>query len=252
MTSLFIGLPAYNESLALPNLLKKISILSDLLRDRDISVFVIVNDDGSTDETKEVAESNFIHLEIKGKVLSAAKNEGLGQGIRNIIKYFLNHSTENSYLVLMDADDTHDPIQIIQMLNEGAEADVVIASRFRSGSKIRGVPMFRILTGNLARIYLQILFPRSGVRDFTCGYRLYKRDALLVLQKSNSNFFGHNGFAAMPELLLNLLTQKTSFIEIPLDLKYDNKPTPSSMKVFRNSVQIILLGFQIRLKSIIK
>ncbi len=252
MEYVFIGLPAYNESLALPKLLEKISGVKKILESRNIKIFVVINNDGSTDDTKIVSEVYLRNFEIEGEVLNSIQNEGLGQGVRNILKYFLGQSTENSSLVLMDSDDTHDPIQIIELLEWSSQSDVVIASRFKKGSLISGVPRFRILTGNLARLYLQMLYPFSGVKDFTCGYRLYKREPLLNLQKNYPSFFQHNGFAAMPELLLNLLAEKNKCVEIPLNLRYDNKPTPSSMKVLRNSFQIIILGFSSRIRMFYK
>lgn len=247
MECLYIGLPAYNESLAIPKLLKKISMVQKILEPREIEIFVVINNDGSTDATKIVSEDSLKKFGIKGKVLSSIQNEGLGQGVRNILEYFLIQSKANSNLVLMDSDDTHDPVQIIDMLEWSIYADIVIASRFKKGSLITGVPIVRVLTGNLARLYLQMLYPFSGVRDFTCGYRLYKRESLSNLQKVRPRFFRHHGFAAMPELLLNLLAENNKCVEIPLHLRYDYKPTPSSMKVVKNSIQILLLGISSRI-----
>ena len=252
MTTIYLGLPAYNEELALPKLLKRVSTVRDALHEKGITLFVIINNDGSTDQTEVVAQNCLASLNIQGKILTATQNEGLGQGVINILDYFLSFSSNDSYLALMDADDTHDPIQILDMLDMISGKDVVIASRYSLGSTTLGVPRFRLLTGYLARIYLQILFPFSGVKDFTCGYRLYGRDIIIRLSSINPRFFSYDGFAAMPELLLNLLSLKARCREIPLQLNYGNKPTPSSMNVLKNSRQILKLGIKSRFRGVIK
>lgn len=248
MKTLYLGLPAYNEELALPILFKRISEVREVLDKKKIKLFVIINNDGSTDQTEVVAQDCLYDFDIPGKILSSNQNQGLGQGVRNILDSFLALSSHDSYLALMDADDTHDPSQILVMLESIGDKDVVIASRYARGSAIFGVPQLRLLTGHLARLYLQTLFPFSAVRDFTCGYRLYRREIISRLSSRNPRYFANNEFAAMPELILNLLSLKARCIEIPLQLNYGNKPTPSSMKVLKNSMQILKLGILSRLR----
>ena len=248
MKTIYLGLPAYNEELALPILLKRISEVRDLFEKKGIKLFVIINNDGSTDQTEVVAQDCLTDWDIQGIVISSTQNQGLGQGVRNILDCFLKISSHDSYLALMDADDTHDPNQLLEMLEAVGDKDVVIASRYARGSTTLGVPQLRLLTGHLARFYLQTLFPLSSVRDFTCGYRLYGREIISRLYSRNPKYFAYDGFAAMPELLLNLLSLKARCIEIPLQLNYGNKPTPSSMKVLKNSRQILKLGILSRFR----
>lgn len=248
MTAIYIGLPAYNEELAIPGLISKLNQLRTTLKAVNSSLHIILNNDGSTDQTSAVARALSQKLSLDLSIIEKGSNEGLGQGVRNIFDFFLKENLEDSLLVLMDADDTHLPSQVEQMLKKliTTDADIVIASRFLPGAESTGVPRFRVLTAKVAKLYLQVIFYRSGVTDFTCGYRMYTPSAVKRLKLSSNSYFHNDDFAAMPELILRAIRLKMSIAEIPLALRYDNKPTPSSMKVFKNSVEILILAIRTR------
>jgi len=246
---LFIGLPAFNESLAIPSLFQKIAVLESELVPSISSLTIILNDDGSSDGTAEIAVSISKKFGLDLELILNPNNNGLATGLRNILDKFIALGSESSYLVLMDCDDTHNPLQIPELISklESSKTDIVIASRYLSNSSVKGVPYLRIFTAIIARAYLQSLFPKRKVRDFTCGYRIYRYSAIKLLKKAKSSYFESDGFSCMPEILLRSFRLRLNASEIPIQLRYDLKATPSNMRILENSLKIIVLGIQARI-----
>ncbi len=231
---IYLLLPAYNEELAIQSLLERVADVPFDLR-------VIVVDDGSVDATAEVvARHAHVHL------VRHNHNRGLGEAFRTLFGVALAEATADDLLVTMDADNTMDPELIAAMLNEVAEgSDIVIASRFANGREV-GVPPLRRLLSRLAWLTLQSSFAVPNVRDYTCGYRMYRVSLLQKLARSRPDFFESNGFTATVELLLNLSALNPKISEVPLVLRYDRKLGHSKMKVVTTVFQY--LGLVVRSK----
>ncbi len=234
----YIGLPAYNEEIALPRVLQRIERLGASLQE---AITVVLYNDGSTDSTSSIARQWQERLSLV--LLDCHQNKGLGAGLRALIRHVVDTAHDEDILVIMDCDDTHDPAQVGQMLKSLEEgADVVIGSRFMRGALVQGVPLFRRLTAVSAAALFKLIHPVRGVRDYTCGYRTYRVSGL----KTACNSYGEklieaSDFSCMPELLLKLNALRFRFTEVPLQLRYNLKPTASKMAVSNNIIQLLKL-----------
>jgi dolichol-phosphate mannosyltransferase len=172
-----------------------------------------------------------------------ARNQGLAAAIRTGIAAALERCGPNDLVVTMDCDDTHPPRLIPDMLVKiGEGRDVVIASRFQPGAKVIGVPWSRQLYSIAARWLFQILFPIRGVRDYTCGYRVYRATALRrAAERYGDALISETGFSCMADLLLKLRTLHLSMGEVPLELRYDRRGGGSKMRVLRTIRQTLSL-----------
>jgi dolichol-phosphate mannosyltransferase len=240
-----IGLPAYNEEIALPRLLERIE---RFISSSPETIAVVLYNDGSTDSTVPIATEWKRRVPIE--VLDCPINKGLGAGVRALVAHASAGAPEN-ILVIMDCDDTHDPEQIadmLQCLQRGA--DVVVASRYAPGAHVRGVPRFRQLTALGAAILFKTIHPVRGVYDYTCGYRAYRVATLkTAAARFGSKLITENGFACMVELLLKLNAIGARFAEIPLQLRYDQKPTATKMDVGSNVRRLLSLLVRWRLRG---
>jgi dolichol-phosphate mannosyltransferase len=227
----YIGLPAYNEEIALPRLLQRIGLLGASLQK---PITVVLYNDGSTDSTSAIARLWQERLPLV--LLDCPRNKGLAAGLRALVRYVVEMARDDDLLVIMDCDDTHDPVQVIEMLRLIEEgADVVIGSRFVRGALVRGVPPLRRITALGAVALFKLIHPVRGVRDYTCGYRGYRVSALKRASNAyRTKLIEQSGFSCMPELLLKLNALGFRFGEIPLQLRYDQKPTTSKMSVGGN------------------
>src|SRR5271169_6744852 len=119
-----IGLPAYNEEIALPRLLARIAPLAKSSAE---PIAVVLYNVGSTDATVRIAGEWQSRLPLV--ILDGVVNKGLGAGLRALVEYAVAQADDDDVLVVMDCDDTHDPAQIADMLRRlGEGADVVIGS----------------------------------------------------------------------------------------------------------------------------
>jgi len=173
----WIVLPAYNEEDALPQL---IDALNEQFMDENKEFAILVVNDGSQDGTRKVAE------DYSGKVPVRVYNNETNKGLAETLRIGLIEGTKlaakHDIIITMDADNTHPAglaLRMVRLIGEGN--DVVIASRYRNGSYIRGVPLTRRFLSYAGSWLCRVLFPIRGVRDYTCGYRAYRVAALLQL-----------------------------------------------------------------------
>jgi dolichol-phosphate mannosyltransferase len=234
----WIALPAFNEEKSLPPLLNSIRAA---LEPAGIDYGVIVVDDGSPDATARIAREAAARGPVE--LIMHVKNQGLAAAIRTGLGAAVARSGPNDVIVTMDCDDTHPPRLIPQMLdviNDGR--DVVIASRFQPGAKVIGVPTSRMDYTIGAKWRFKTLFPINGVRDYTCGYRAYRADAIRqAAQMYGDRLITETGFSCMADLLLKLRKLPLEMSEIPLELRYDRRGGASKMRVIRTIRQTLFL-----------
>ena len=233
---LWIVLPAMNEEETLPKLLE--SIVSEF-SSKDDSVIVI--NDGSTDRTGSVAES----FQEKGHVILLHNdgNKGLGFTMLRGLREAAGRAKSTDAVVTMDADNTHEPERIHEMLRRIENGDdLVIASRFRTGSVVRGVPFAREILSWGASFTFRVLFSIPNVRDFTCGFRAYRAGLIQTFcEDVGPSFQLDPGFASSVQLLLRLSSYGPRVSEVPFSLRYDRKTSQSKMKVLSTIFETLRL-----------
>lgn len=223
-----IVLPAFNEERDLPALLQRIH---ETLENQPFRYHVIVVDDGSKDRTAAIADEAAAHMPVH--LVRHEINRGLGcaiqTGLREAIKF-------GDLIVTMDADNSHDPIYISDMVRHMDEHDtsIVIASRFRKGSIVKGVPLLRQTMSWGCCLFMKSLVPYREVRDYSTGFRGYRASTVqrLLLQYGDK-LVEESGFVCMLEVLLKLRAIGAKAAEIPYTLRYDLKEGASKMRVLR-------------------
>lgn len=225
-----VVLPAYNEAREIARLVERIDAA---LRADDYEYLVVLVDDGSTDGTADVATTLATRFPLI--VERHAQNQGLGATIRDGLRAAVRESGEGDVIVAMDADNTHAPGFIrgmVEAIDRGV--DVVIASRYQTGSVTQGVPLHRRALSYGASLLMRAVFPTPGVRDYTCGYRAYRAEMLRqAFAQFGDQLVSEDGFACMVDILLKLRGMGARFAEAPFTLEYDQKSGPTKMKVFR-------------------
>jgi len=236
-----VVLPAYNEAASLPPLLRRIA---EVARTERVSVWVV--DDGSSDGTADVAAEA---SDLDVHVVRHPENLGLGQAVQSGLRAVLAVAGQDDLVVVMDADDTHDPALITALRERiAAGADVVICSRFVAGGDDATAPAFRRLLSRGAALLFRRVLRVDGVRDFTSGFRAYRVSLLhRVAGHWGERLVEERGFACMVELLLKLRHCHPVIAEVPLRLRYDRKRGPSKLKLRRTIAQYLKLLVRDRL-----
>ncbi|MFN0207476.1 MAG: glycosyltransferase [Planctomycetota bacterium] len=234
--------PAYNEE---DSIRPAILALADAVRGREQEYHAILVDDGSVDRT--IDEANLAITQSGGKlkltILKHEVNKGLGAGLRTGIFGCLDIANNNDVIVTLDADNTHPPKLIPEMVNLiGRGFDIVIASRYQKGAIIHGVPAHRRWISDLAKLLFQATFYIRGARDYTCCFRAYR---VPILRKARAvygdEFCTARGFEAVMDILLRLRQLDIRAAEVPLELRYEQRVGRSKMQVFRTARKTLAL-----------
>lgn len=235
---IFILLPAFNESKNLKIIFKKINTYFK----KKTQIKVILVDDCSTDNTKELIKKNhgFKIIYLKHKV-----NQGLSIAMETGFKKINKIGKKNDYVITLDSDNTH-PISLmtkmIKKLNLGS--DIVIASRFVKNSKVYGLVYWRSFMSICAKYLFKIVYPFKNLNDYTCNYRAYRLNCLKRIV-NDKEFFKNEDFNIAAKILLFLIKENKDLklIEIPFTLRYDYKIGQSKMNVLKTIFLTLKLIF---------
>lgn len=164
-----IILPTYCEAANIGNLICEIENLG-------LNVSILVIDDSSPDRTADIVRS-FQNKYDNILLFVRPEKLGLGTAITDGFKIFLSLKNPPRYVVTMDADYSHNPKEIFNLLAISKDADLAIGSRYHRGSAILNWSFFRLLTSKIANLVASLII-RAGVNDYTSGMRCYSADLL--------------------------------------------------------------------------
>lgn len=174
---------------------------------------ILILDDNSPDGTGIVADALAAeHPAIK--VIHRPGKMGLGRAISAGFDYAI----QNNYdiCINMDADLSHDPAELQQILAAIPQADVVVGSRHVKGGKIVGWSLWRKLNHWVSNLLSRGLL-RIRTRDVTNSYKAYRIEALKTLpypQIMDCGFVSHTLLvAAMERMGLRVTEVPTTFID---------------------------------------
>jgi len=186
MTALVV-LPTYNERLNLER------VSAGILAHPFTRLLVV--DDGSPDGTGQLADELAARSGGRMDVLHRTGTRGLGLAYVDGLTRAL--ATDADAIVQMDADLSHDPKYLPDLLAGLGASDVVIGSRYLHGVSVVNWPLHRIALSAFANRYIRTV---TGLRasDCTSGYRMWRREALARMPLATART---NGYAFLTEML---------------------------------------------------
>jgi len=173
--SLSIVIPAFNEAVRIRD---RAGLLNEAVAAGDInplSTELIVVDDGSTDETAELAEGLLAPVYPRLRILRLKANSGKGAAIR-----VGAGAAAAPYVAFMDADMAVDPAQISLLLAAMEGAHVAIGSRAMSGSTIQSHSRHRMVMGRTFN-FLANAVTNVGLNDTQCGFKAFRTPVARIL-----------------------------------------------------------------------
>ena len=160
-----IILPTYNES---KNIVKTIELI--LKQDDNLNILVI--DDNSPDGTASIVKNL---KSDKIFIIERNSKKGLGSAYVEGFSWSIKNNYQN--IVQMDSDLSHDPKEILPMINLLKTHDLVIGSRYKGGLRVINWPVRRLYISYLANLYARII-TGVPVKDLTAGFKAWKSDTL--------------------------------------------------------------------------
>ncbi len=197
-----IVIPTYNE---LENIKEMIPKLLDL----PLKAHVLVVDDSSPDGTgeavKALADTGRVHL------LSRAVKNGLGQAYVAGFGWALERDCYDP-VVQMDADFSHNPEKVPDLVRSLESFDIAIGSRYSNGVNVVNWPLHRLMLSWFANKYSKFV-TGLPVDDATGGFKAFRRSALEKLDLSS---ICSDGYSFQIEVTYKLYKAGCSLTEVPI------------------------------------
>jgi glycosyltransferase involved in cell wall biosynthesis len=197
------------------------------LGSRNINGEVIVADNGSTDGSQEIA------LNLGARVVPIA-SKGYGNALRAGIA-----AARGQFVIMGDSDDSYDFSGLqpfVEKLRTGY--DLVLGNRFRGGIAPGAMPALHKFFGNPLLTLVGRTLYKSPSKDFYCGLRGFRRDAIGLLQLDAT------GMEFALEMIVKASIHHLRITEVPTSLAVDGRDRPSHLRSWRDgwrSLRLFLL-----------
>ena len=214
MLELSVVMPCLNERETVGVCVRK-ALAS--LNEAGIRGEVIVGDNGSSDGSIEIAQS-------EGARVVHVADKGYGNALKGGIL-----AARGEYVLMADSDDSYDFGHIMRFLKQlRAGSDLVMGNRFRGGIAKRAMPPLHRYLGNPVLTAIGRLFFSSPCDDFHCGMRAFRKDSFLRMDIRSTGM----EFASEMVVKASLLRMKVS--EVPTTLSPDGRSHPPHLRTWRD------------------
>ncbi len=202
-------IPTYNEAKNIIPLLNRVAALGIA----DLTILVV--DDSSPDGTSRFVLAYF---EKHPEVILGERVGIRGRGTAGAVGFDIAMRLGAGAIVEMDSDFSHPPEDLPKLFAALSQADVVVASRLAPGA-IDTRPFKRrfitVLANYYARLFLESRAHRSRIRDWTTGFRAYRR---AVFEKIPPGSLVSQGPSIVQEVLFRAMNAGFTALEIPFTM----------------------------------
>lgn len=203
---ILIVIPTYNESQNIEKLIGSIFSISK----NGLDIHILVVDDNSPDGTAEIVTK--IKEAYPHRLNLLLRDRKLGLGTAYISGFIWGLERGYQLFVEMDADFSHNPHYLPQMINKINSHDFIIASRYIKGGGVKGWGVFRKTISRFGSIYAKTILG-IPINDLTGGYNIWKREVLNGIDLGNVK---SEGYSFQIELKYRAHMRGFRFVEFPI------------------------------------
>jgi len=201
--NILVVVPTYNERENLPLL------AAGVLKHDGYRLLIV--DDGSPDGTGAIADDLARQHPGRVEVMHRTGPRGLGRSYIDGLLHALKEGTAD-YVCQMDADLSHNPDYLPDLVAAAATHDLVIGSRYLNGVSVVNWPLHRIFLSAFGNRYIRVITSLSTT-DCTSGFRCWRREALARLPIAG---MVSDGYAFLVEMLYNASRLGFRIGEVPI------------------------------------
>jgi dolichol-phosphate mannosyltransferase len=227
-------IPTYNEA-------DNVRLITGRVRRAVPVVDILVADDNSPDGTGAIADElsaadNHIF------VLHRAGKEGLGAAYKAGFAWAKDKGYDA--VVEMDADGSHAPEELPNLLDALREADAVLGTRYIAGGSVHNWPIHRLLLSRGGNVYIRMALGMP-FRDATGGYRAYR---MPVLDRINVDTVASTGYSFQVELAWRTYKAGFRMVEVPITFtEREHGVSKMSGNIFKEQLlRVTVWGVQAR------
>jgi dolichol-phosphate mannosyltransferase len=226
-----VVVPTYNEAENLPLLVPQIL-------ERDARLEVLVVDDDSPDGTGRIADG-LASADSRVHILHRSGKSGLGAAYRAGLRRALELGAD--FVIQMDADFSHPPEALTELLREIEEHDVVLGSRYLNGITVVNWPIERILISWFGNWYARRV-TGLPISDTTGGFRCIRAE---LLERIGFERIRSTGYAFQIELNYRFVKSGARIKEIPFF--FVDRTRGESKLSLRIAVEALWIAWWLRL-----
>ena len=226
-----IIIPSYNDAENIPLVVKGIRAVTPRAK-------VIIVDDSNEQQKRKLR--TYAKKQKRLQVIERTGKLGRGSAVLDgFRKALLDKKIQ--YVFEMDADTSHSAKDLAKFLENKKSADLIVGSRYITGSKVVNWPKKRLFMSRLINSALLNLLFNLGIHDYTNGYRMYDRKAAEYLLGITLH---ETGFLLLSESAYKLKQAGFTMSEVPITFT-DRKHGVSS--VHATDMLVALFGaFRVR------
>jgi glycosyltransferase involved in cell wall biosynthesis len=236
MIKVLVLIPTYNEEESIAKLLTRLQVVREKMANSfDIDILVI--DDGSPDRTVEI-----IHSLKFSKIKVLQRNQKNGLGPAYLAGFTEGLKGDYQYFVEMDADLSHQPEELISLLEQANDLNFVIGTRWMPGGSVVNWPKKRQFISKMGTKYAAYVL-KLPFRDLTSGYRVISRS---FLQSIDFSKIETRGYGFQVEMAIKAHKNDFNIIEVPITfVERENGHSKMSLAIVWEAWKMVSIwGFQ--------
>jgi glycosyltransferase involved in cell wall biosynthesis len=208
-----VVLPCLNEELTIGSCIHEIL---ESAKSENLSVEVIVSDNGSTDSSIVVAQNHgarIVNVPLRG--YGAALNAGIREARSEVV-------------IIGDSDMSYDfrfAPRMFRLINQN-KADLVMGNRFKGGIEPGAMPNLHKYLGNPVLSLIGRIFFNIPIRDFHCGLRALRKSIYLTANPVTT------GMEFATEMVARFANINARIVEVPVPLRKDGRNRKPHLRSF--------------------
>ena len=217
MVELTILIPCLNEEQTLGICIKK---ANEFLEANKIEGEVLIADNGSTDRSKEIANS------LGARVVDV-ETRGYGSALINGSK-----QAKGKFTIMGDADDSYNFLEIAPLIDELKNGyDLVIGNRYKGKMEKGSMKLSHKYIGTPIISFIGRKIYKIQAKDFNCGLRAY------VTDKVNQLSCESTGMEYATEMLIKAKKSGLKIKEVPINFYKDKRKKASHLNTVRDGIR---------------
>lgn len=213
-------LPCLNEEKTLPFCIDEIK---QYIKKYNINAEILVSDNNSDDRSVKVAKKN-------GARVSICKNRGYGNALINGTK-----NAHGKYCIMGDCDGSYDFSNLGEFIDKIRSGnDLVVGNRFAGGIKKGAMPLSHKIGVKFLSGFANLFF-KTPIKDYHCGLRIYKKDAIKKINLSCP------GMEYASEMIIKAKINNLKMCEVKTILRKDLRNRKPHLRTIRDGFRHLFL-----------